>query len=134
KTFYTVHNIYPHRYPALVPKWQMHRWMRNGYRQCDGLFVHTERLGRELAAFIGEGAPPIHVVPHGVWTVQRAAGERVPSIDERAAMRRLLFFGQIRRNKGLDVLLAAAEKLPDYSITIAGEPHEKDYYRNEILP
>jgi glycosyltransferase involved in cell wall biosynthesis len=134
KTFYTVHNIYPHRYPALIPKWQIHRWMRNAYLECDGLFVHTERLGRELAAFIGEGAPPIHVTPHGVWTVERGEGERVPGIDERAGWKKLLFFGQIRRNKGLDVLLRAAEKLPDYSITIAGEPHEKEYYRGEIVP
>src|SRR5207237_375660 len=46
----------------------------------------------------------------------------------------LLFFGTIRRNKGLDLLLRAAEQLPGYSITIAGEPTEAAYYNDEILP
>src|SRR5207245_1496283 len=102
RTLFTVHNIYPHRYPSIVPKAIYHRWLRSAYRLCDGLFVHTDRLATELSAFIGEGAPPIHVVPHGVWSVERSAGDRAPSIDERASWKRLLFFGQIRRNKGLD--------------------------------
>ncbi|HEY8665802.1 MAG TPA: glycosyltransferase, partial [Tepidisphaeraceae bacterium] len=58
----------------------------------------------------------------------------VPSMEERLAWKKLLFFGSIRRNKGLHLLLQAAEALPGYSITIAGEPTDGDYFRNEIVP
>ena len=56
------------------------------------------------------------------------------SIEERLSWRKLLFFGAIRKNKGLDRLLDAMESLNDFSLTIAGEPSEPEYYRGEILP
>jgi glycosyltransferase involved in cell wall biosynthesis len=45
-----------------------------------------------------------------------------------------LFFGILRRNKGLNVLLRAAEQLPDFAITIAGEPQEPEFFRDNIEP
>lgn len=138
RVFYTAHNIVPHRYPRAVPKSVMNRWIRRACLLCDGLFVHTDLLAAELAQFLNgsTGAatlPPIHVVPHGVWTVPDVS--RRASIDERLALKRLLFFGEIRRNKGLDLLLRALEHLPaGYSLTVAGEPRERDYFRDEILP
>lgn len=132
KVFYTVHNVVPHKYPRLVPKPLMHRWIRRACHSTDGLFVHTERLAEQLADFIGRPHPPIHVVPHGVWTVPGAAF--VPPLVERLAWKKLLFFGTIRRNKGLDLLLRAMELLPEYSLTIAGEPLEPQYFQDEIMP
>src|SRR4051794_21502417 len=138
RVFYTVHNIVPHRYPRAVPRSVMNGWIRRACLLCDGLYVHTDLLAAELAQFLGGAAagaalPPIHVVPHGVWSVANA--ERRTPIHERLAMKRLLFFGEIRRNKGLDLLLRATEHLPaGYSLTIAGEPRERDYFRDEILP
>lgn len=144
RAYYTVHNVVPHRYPLGVPKPLMHRWIRNGCRACDGLFVHTDRLAGELSAFLGERHPPIRVVPHGVWSADPAApaapgataggGAAALSLDERLAQKRLLFFGTIRRNKGLDLLLRAMDHLPGYRLTIAGEPAESDYYHAEVLP
>jgi glycosyltransferase involved in cell wall biosynthesis len=144
RVFYTVHNITPHRYPRHVPKAVVHRWIRSGCRACDGLFVHTERLAGELAQFLGEPHPPIRVVPHGVWTAPGrrdggggGSGSGHPasdSLERRLAWRRLLFFGSIRRNKGLHVLLRAAEELPGYGITVAGEVEDRDYFQAEILP
>lgn len=132
RIFYTVHNIVPHKYPAFVPPAMMNGWIRRACRLCDGLFVHTETLAAQLAGFLGDPHPPIHVTPHGVWTVPQPA--TVPATAERLAWKRLLFFGSIRRNKGLHLLLDAAEQLSGYSITIAGEPHEREYFRNEIVP
>jgi glycosyltransferase involved in cell wall biosynthesis len=132
KVFYTVHNIVPHKYPKYVPKAVMHWWIRRACRTADGLFVHTEPLAQQLDRFLGRGHAPIHVVPHGVWTVAPDATR--PDLQERLAWKKLLFFGTIRRNKGLDLLLRAAEHLPGYSITIAGEPLEPTYYEQEILP
>ena len=132
KVFFTVHNVVPHKYPLGVPKALMNRWIRNACLACDGLFVHTDPLAAQLSASLGEPHPPIQVVPHGVWTVRDNANG--PTMRDRLSWKKLLFFGSIRRNKGLDVLLRAAEHLPGYQITIAGEPHEQQYYEEEILP
>lgn len=132
KIFYTVHNLRPHDYPPGVPNALMDHWNHQSWRMCDGLFVHTERLAGELAELLGRRHPPIHISPHGTWTVQRPV--EVPPVEERLRWKRLLFFGTIRRNKGLDLLLQAAEELPDFSITIAGETGDYDYYNGVILP
>ncbi|MDB5174989.1 MAG: hypothetical protein JWN51_3762 [Phycisphaerales bacterium] len=130
--FYTSHNVVPHKYPRLVPKAVMNGWIRKAARQADGLFVHTGLLAGELARFLGDSHPPINVVHHGVWTVNDHV--KGPAMEERLSWKRLLFFGAIRRNKGLDLLLRAAEYLPGQSITIAGEVADSDYFRDEILP
>jgi glycosyltransferase involved in cell wall biosynthesis len=132
RVFYTAHNVVPHRRPPFVPGWMMVRWFRNGCRACDGLFVHTDHLATKLSRSLGAPHPAIHVVPHGVWTIAR--GPRDPSVRERLAWKRLLFFGAIRRNKGLDLLLRAMEHLGDYSLTIAGMPLEPEYFHGEIIP
>lgn len=141
QVFYTVHNVVPHRYPGGVPKPLMHRWIRQACRLTNGLFVHTERLADELTHFLSGGArggatgspiPPISVVPHGVWIVNDA--DNLPPLQQRLNEKKLLFFGTIRRNKGLDLLLRAALRLPGYSITIAGYVLEHDYFRSEVLP
>jgi len=132
KVYCTVHNIRPHTYPPLISPRRVDAWNREAYQACDGLFVLTDRLATELKHFLCKAHPSIVVAPHGVWTV-RDAGE-MPALADRLAKKRLLFFGTIRRNKGLDVLLAAMEQLPGVSLTIAGEPRESDYYQNEIVP
>jgi glycosyltransferase involved in cell wall biosynthesis len=132
RVYYTVHNVSPHNYPAGVPKAVVDGWTRKSCLLCDGLFVHTEALAAQLSAFLGEPHPPIQVVPHGVWTMRDEAG--IPNVDERLRWRRLLFFGAIRRNKGLDLLLRAMEQLPGYRLTIAGEPLERQYFQDEVLP
>jgi glycosyltransferase involved in cell wall biosynthesis len=132
KVFYTVHNVLPHRYPRGMPRALMDFWIRRACLRCDGLFVHSERLADELAQFLGILHPPITVIPHGVWTVPDLPPR--PALTERLSWKRLLFFGAIRRNKGLDLLLRAADHLRDYRITIAGEPCEGDYFEKEVLP
>jgi glycosyltransferase involved in cell wall biosynthesis len=132
KIFYTVHNIRPHAYPPLVPRSLWDHRARHACRHCDALFVHTQSLRHELSTFLGTPHPPIEIVPHGVWTVREPLA--VPGLDERLSWKRLLFFGTIRRNKGLDLLFQAAELLPGFSLTIAGTPREADYFRNEVVP
>lgn len=132
RVYYTVHNILPHRYPPGVPPWLMHRWVRSAMRRCDGLFVHTPRLSEQLSDFLNQCHPAIHVVPHGAWTTDQPV--EPPGVDQRMQWKRILFFGMIRRNKGLHLLLRAMERLPGYRLTIAGEPMEGSYFRNDVLP
>jgi glycosyltransferase involved in cell wall biosynthesis len=133
KVFYTVHNVRPHRYPPGVPKLLMDRWIRRSCLACDGLFVHTRGLADDLADFLGRRRPALCVVPHGVWTTT-PNGNTPPPLDLRLAAKRLLFFGAIRANKGLDLLLRAMHLLPDYHLTLAGDPSEADHYASVVLP
>jgi glycosyltransferase involved in cell wall biosynthesis len=132
KIHYTVHNVVPHRYPRLIPKALFDRWTRNACLMCDGLFVHSEALADKLSECLGKPHPPIRISPHGVWTVPDFA--EAPTMEERLSWKKLLFFGSIRQNKGLDLLLDAAKLLPGHSITIAGNPDEMDYFQTRILP
>jgi glycosyltransferase involved in cell wall biosynthesis len=132
RVYHTVHNVVPHQYPVGVPRWLVLGWTRRARLMCDGLFVHTRELAEELSASLGRSHPPITVVPHGVWTVRDVSG--IPPMAERLALKRLLFFGSMRRNKGLHVLLDAMERMPDYRLTIAGEPQERLYFEDEVLP
>jgi glycosyltransferase involved in cell wall biosynthesis len=59
------------------------------------------------------------VVPHGLWRVD--AKDRLE--DEPKG--RLLCFGTLRRNKGLDVAVDALRFLPDATLTLAGPPEDK---------
>jgi glycosyltransferase involved in cell wall biosynthesis len=132
KVIYTVHNLYQHTYPPLIPKSHWYRLSRKAWRMADCLIVHTPELAERLSQFLGEGHPPIHVVPHGVGTLHAPA--QIPPLQERLNWKRLLFFGTIRRNKRLELLLDAAESLPGYSLTVAGAPTEPDYFDNDIRP
>ena len=128
----TVHNVYPHRYPTGVPKALIDGLGRRGCAHCSGLFVHTHRLADELRTMLRSKGQPIHVVPHVVWSCQRP-GNAIP-IAQRLSLRKLLFFGVLRRNKGLHIFLQAAQLLPDVEITIAGSEQEPDYFQEECLP
>jgi glycosyltransferase involved in cell wall biosynthesis len=113
------------------------RWDGRAWKLCDGLFVLSDQLKQDLSDFLAPSHPPIHVTPHGTWSVGEGTTAPVTAprtLEERLRWKRLLFFGTIRRNKGLDVLLRSMESLPGYSLTIAGEPKEREYFEAEILP
>ena len=96
------------------------------FRRCDALLVHSEGLREALSDYMEGVHPPIHVTPHGVW---RAAGRSVrPMRAVDGPRERLLFFGAIRPNKGLHVLLRALELLPQCDLTVAGKPVEPRYF------
>jgi glycosyltransferase involved in cell wall biosynthesis len=133
KVLYTVHNVRPHSYPKLLPRLAVDDWFRGAWRNCDALFVHTEQLRDELAGFLGKPHPPIHVVPHGIWS-DTAATAPVPPLNERLRWKRILFFGAIRANKGLHLLLDQLQSLPEYSLTIAGDIADPEYFYDIVTP
>lgn len=138
RLFFTVHGVYPNRYMDGIPKGVYHRWCRDGWRQCDALFVHTEGLRDTLRGFLGTPDPPIFVTPPGI-SEHLPPGKPAGEVERAADPRRLLFFGVIRPTKGLHVLLQAMRDLPDFRLTIAGDFKEAGYKKRilaeiDVLP
>ena len=131
RLFYTVHGVYPNRYITGVPKAVFHKWCRDGWKQCDALFVHTEGLKSSLSQFMGGHHPPIFVTPPGISgnLAGRSGSTAYSPTDD---PHRLLFFGVIRPTKGLHVLLEAMRELPECRLTIAGDFKEASY-KKKIL-
>lgn len=123
----TVHNVANFGHSSRSYMRVSQRCWKLGWRQCSALVVHTEGLRASLADFLGAGHPPIIVTPHAVWEERTASPTLVePPCDGEPA--RLLFFGMIRPNKGLHVLLQALKRLPDCRLTIVGEPEGRRYF------
>jgi glycosyltransferase involved in cell wall biosynthesis len=122
---FTVHNIKVHYRKFLLHEIIRDFCFRSAWKVCDALLVHTEGLREALSGFLGGGHPPIHVTPHGVW--HGDGGPVRAACSDETARDRLLFFGVIRPNKGVHVLLQALERLPGCDLTIAGGAEEPRY-------
>lgn len=120
KVIYTVHNIYPHHTFGL-PRSLIESQLRRAWKCCDGLLVHTDGLKIDLQNFLGTDHPPIFITPHGVWNTATKVSlkERLQRIRENPNPR-ILIFGHLRPNKGVDVCVEAMQFLPDARLTIAG--------------
>ena len=97
--------------------------LRLVYPRCDVVFVHGEKSRAEFL----ETWPPakeLAVIPHGD---ERIYGDPPPPSSEE----RVLFFGDWRKIKGLDVLMEAFDRLverrPAAKLTIAGTPAPADF-------
>jgi glycosyltransferase involved in cell wall biosynthesis len=103
--------------------------LRRLFPRFDVVFVHGERSRHEFE----EHWPPssLAVIPHGD---ERIFGDDPPPP---AGEERILFFGDLRKVKGLDVLMDAfdllAERRPSARLTIAGTPAPSDYDPRPML-
>lgn len=95
--------------------------LRRLYPRFELILLHGERSRAEFEAFW----PPsrIALIPHGD---ERLFGDPPPPSDEE----RILFFGDWRKVKGLEVLMEAFDELvrrrPSVRLTIAGTPAQQD--------
>jgi glycosyltransferase involved in cell wall biosynthesis len=105
----TAHNVLPHSGEADAEE------RRRLYSAFDRVVVHTRSGEKLLASF---GVPPERVayIPHGTFDAPPGTPIRPPR------GRTLLFFGLIRRYKGLDVLVRALPDIRDARLVIAGDP------------
>lgn len=96
--------------------------LRRVFGRLDVVFVHGERSRAEFEQLWPSRA--LVEIPHGDETL--FADEPPPPSDER----RVLFFGDWRKVKGLEILMAAFDRLaaedPDVRLTIAGTPSPID--------
>jgi len=135
-----VHNALPHeKQPLARPL------MRALLRRMDRIITLTQSEAARCGRLAGRDADSITVSPHPVYdhfgaAMEPAAARRILSWPPEGACG-LLFFGLIRRYKGLDLLLRALGALyrrspgaPDFSLMIAGEFYEKErMYRDLVV-
>jgi glycosyltransferase involved in cell wall biosynthesis len=115
-TVFTAHDVLPRRSRDAAPLWA------ELYGSCDRVIVHGAASRDRLLVEVGGIAPDrIAIIPHGI--LHANAGEALPAEQPEP---RILFFGLIRPDKGLDVLIEAlpaiAARVPGVRLDIVGTP------------
>lgn len=109
---------------------------RYAFRSVDGFIVQSDAVEQDLNEFWG-GAT-YRKSPHPLYTI---FGDPIDRQEARrslgiAAARVLLFFGYVRKYKGLDILLDALARLPaemGIHLVVAGEFYDpEEGYREQI--
>lgn len=109
----SVHDVVPH--VARLPRRAEAGLLEATYRRADALIVHHDRLRQELLARFAVDPARVRVVPHQVFAY---GSPSPPPLPERPSV---LFFGALRANKGIDVLLRAVAGLGEgIAVHIAG--------------
>ena len=120
----TAHDV--RRHHALVNLRYEIRQLQRLYRACDVLFVHSEYQKRDLIDFAGVNADRVLIVPHGPYSYGPPSASKeelrhrygIP-LNKQVA----LFFGDIRPDKNLDLLLRAMVPYKDRLLLfVAGRP------------
>lgn len=136
KVVITAHDVQSFVESLSVP-WMVERV----YRAADRVIAQSRVSEEELRTVLHGSAGKVDVIPHGNYL--HAIGE-VPSREEARASLGLpvegcvlLFFGQIKEVKGLDVLLQAMPRVirayPDAILLIAGKVWKDDFARYERM-
>jgi len=116
-------------------------WIGRVYSLADRIIVHAEQNARELSDVFGCSDAQVRVVPHGNYLpfvgkpVAREEARRKLALERFGKL--ILFFGSIKRVKGLDTLLAAMPEIlrvhPDATLVIAGRVWKDDFAAYEKL-
>ncbi len=103
----TVHDVKPH-YERFVSRAS---FIKHSLQIPHRLIVHYEDGKRQLADHWGACADRIDVIPHGIMPLQNAPDptDARKKLNLPSGRQIILFFGGIRPNKGLDILLKALE-------------------------
>jgi D-inositol-3-phosphate glycosyltransferase len=139
KTLLTVHNVNTRERDS-NDLWFNRLTLKIQYRFVDHLFVHTERMKRELGEQFDVSAAKISVIPFGI---NNAVPNTSLSPDEARSRlgieekdRAILFFGNIAPYKGLEYLIEAFRQIMieggAYRLVIAGNPKNCESYWSAI--
>jgi len=101
----TVHDLLP---PEAADGWMVRGVWREIYRTADKLIVHAKCTAKWLQEEFGVELEKIVQIPHPAMEHLQGLATMQP---EASTVPRVLFFGQLRADKGLDVLLDAIAEL-----------------------
>jgi glycosyltransferase involved in cell wall biosynthesis len=98
------------------------------FKYFDAVITHTEYSKKRIDAKGWTSPEAVAVIPHGVLDYYRTLGRNTENSSKASATPTILFFGNIKPYKGLDVLLRAFHALPlstrkTCRLVIAGRPH-----------
>lgn len=101
---------------------------------CDDFVAMSRSVQEEIRAF--NRSKPVRFAPHPVYdnygsSMKKSEARQQLSIPENVKL--VLFFGFIRKYKGLDLLLEALVKTPDVHALIAGECYEDWAFYQQII-
>jgi len=112
------HALRPGCYPGMAARMTLtgeayvHRWLGT-YRKCVDLFLAPSQFVRDKFVEHGWNADKFEVLPH----FQQIHPLREPQGVER----RLLYFGRLSAEKGVDDLLRSMQQVPQMRLIVAGE-------------
>lgn len=100
------------------------------YRLADRIFIHTDKMKRQLVEEFGVRNAAAVLIPYGinnaVPNTQLTPGEAKRRLGIKSDERTILFFGNIAPYKGLEYLITAFEQIEatagQYRLVVAGRP------------
>ena len=125
----TVHDVVPHKFYTRRFVWLELVILQYIYNKADKLIVHAETNKEQLLASFSIDESKVIVIPHGEYSLH-AISQEISETEARSMLgldegqRAMLFFGFIRKIKGIGTLLEAfdnvAETFPNIVLIIAG--------------
>ena len=131
--FLTVHNVLPHEIRFFDKP-----LCKIIYHMSDRLVVHSEKMKNDLMNIFGISSEKISIIAHGICldyqkAISREEAKNKLGIKEKYV---ILFFGFVRKYKGLDYLINAFTQIKDdfdVALLVAGDFVEgKDRYEKII--
>lgn len=139
RVVYTAHNVNAAKRDKRDSLWNR-LTLKLQYHLSHHIFVHTERMKRELIEDFKVARDKVSVIPFGInQTVKNSAIGREEArlrLGLRSDEKAVLFFGNIAPYKGLEFLVEAMNQVramhSDYRLIIAGRPKGNVSYWEEI--
>tara|TARA_B100000902_G_scaffold163425_2_gene158627 strand:+ start:48930 stop:50087 length:1158 start_codon:yes stop_codon:yes gene_type:complete len=138
KVVYTVHDVISN----LEKNEGSFRWINYVLNKSDKLITHNEYSKQEMIRLFKGIDKEIHIIPHGNYmpfiTIKNDQNKSRNKLGLPKHKKVLLFFGMIKRVKGLDLLLKSMQIViknnPDIFLLIAGKSWEDDFnLYNEMI-
>jgi D-inositol-3-phosphate glycosyltransferase len=140
KITFTAHNVNQAK-RDLKDSWLNRFTLRIQYRLCDHIFVHTQRMKKELREDFGVSEEAITIIRHPVNDAfpdtNLTAAEAKNGLGLKDDERTILFLGRLRPYKGIEHLLTAFKQLlttgQNYRLVVAGAPNKGDEAYIDVL-
>ena len=137
KLVLTVHDVIPHNFYTRHFVWLEFFILQCIYNKADTLIVHSQRNKRQLLGHFSIDKDKVVVIPHGEYSLPSIPHDMSESrsrstLNLNENQKVILFFGYIRKIKGIDILLRSfdkvAESFPNVVLIIAGSVIQRESF------